>query len=55
MALQKITLEIPTEPIAEEERSDLAVELVRAANAVLAAKIPNRDALQGSVSRWDEK
>lgn len=55
VATQVITLEIATDAIAEEERPDLALELVRAANAVLAAKIPNRDSLQGRVSRWAEK
>jgi len=53
--LQIITLEIPTEAIDEEERSDLAAEVLRAANAVLAAKIVNRDALVGRVSKWVSK
>lgn len=52
---QVITLTIPTDAIAEDERPELALELIRAANAVLAAKIPNRDSLQGIVSKWVEK
>lgn len=55
MPTQKITLEIETEAIAEEERAELSAELVRAANVVLSAKIANRDSLVGRVARWDEK
>lgn len=55
MPTQKITLEIETREIPEDERADLAQELLRAANAVLAPFLASRDSLAGDVSRWEQK
>lgn len=55
MPLQKITVEIETKPIPEEERGDLGAEISRAVQGVLLHTLASRDSLIAEVSRWEEK
>lgn len=55
MPLQKITVEISTEPIPEDERPDFAYEIARAVQVVLLDRLASRDALVAEVVRWEER
>ena len=55
MPTQTITLEISTEPIPEEQRADLAQELLRALNGLVGAYLPDRDGMHGEVVKWEAK
>ena len=55
MPLQKVTLEISTARIPEEDRADLAQELLRALNSLVGAYLRDRDGMHGEVVRWEEK
>ena len=55
MPQQKITIEIETEPIAEDERPDFAYEIARAVQVVLLDRLASRDALLAQVTSWEEK
>jgi len=55
MPVQKITVEIPTLEITEDERNEAAVEIARAVQGVLLAYLESRDALQAVVTQWVEQ
>ncbi len=55
MPIQKITVEIATQEVPEDERPELAVEIARAAQGVLLLYLTSRDSLLASVTQWAQK
>jgi hypothetical protein len=55
MPLQKLTVEIETQPISEDERPELASEIARAVQALLLPYLDSADALVARLTRWEEK